>query len=209
MAKKNKIEVVSLFDTTGYAVEPFTKLGYKTLIVDILNKKDNPKATYTWNKDILTCEKELIDICTDAKLLIGFPPCTDLAASGAAHFKRKREKNPHFQEEALYLFLSVYRVGEATGIPYMIENPISVVSTMWRKPNFIFSPYEYGGYLPENDEHPDFPEYITPRDAYSKKTCLWLGNNFTLPNKKPIEFKKEIAAQFSQRPYPCDVCCYW
>lgn len=119
MATEN-YDIISLFDTTGYAVEPFTKLGYKTLIVDILNTSSNPKATKSCNENILEIETKLINIAKNAKLLFGFPPCTDLAISGAAHFKKKAEINPNFQQEALHLFLSVYRIGEAAGIPYMI-----------------------------------------------------------------------------------------
>ncbi len=57
---------------------------------------------------------------------------------------------------------------------------------MWRKPNYKFNPFEFGGYLPVNDIHPQYPEYITPRDAYKKKTCLWTGGGFELPALKEI-----------------------
>lgn len=50
----------------------------------------------------------------------------------------------------------------------------------------MFHPYEYGGYLPTIDEHPIYPEYIKPRDAYPKKTCIWSGGGFCMPEKKPV-----------------------
>lgn len=39
--------------------------------------------------------------------------------------------------------------GDFFEVPYMIENPRSVLSTQWRKPDHSFDPWEYGGYLPE------------------------------------------------------------
>ena len=52
----------------------------------------------------------------------------------------------------------------------------------------IFHPYEYGGYIPQQDAtHPQWPDHIAPRDAYPKKTCLWTGGGFVMPETKPVE----------------------
>jgi hypothetical protein len=56
----------------------------------------------------------------------------------------------------------------------MIENPVSTLSTYWRKPDYAFHPYEYDGYT-EQDE------------AYSKKTCLWTSNDSVMPDTAPAE----------------------
>lgn len=119
-------------------------------------------------------------------IVFGFPDCTHLAVSGAAHFKAKLEKNPNIQKDAATLAKFVGLVADRYKAPWFAENPVSVLSTLWRKPNFIFQPHEYGGYLSENDTHPEYPEYIPPRDAYTKKTCLWTGNGFEMPIKKPV-----------------------
>lgn len=119
-------------------------------------------------------------------IIFAFPPCTDLAVSGAAHFDRKRQENPAFQEEAVTVCRVAQGLGDLFGVPYMIENPVSVLSSMWRKPDYTFNPYEYGGYLDPDDAHPFFPELIMPRDAYPKKTCLWCGNGFVMPEKRPV-----------------------
>lgn len=50
----------------------------------------------------------------------------------------------------------------------------------------IISPNEYGGYLPAKDVHPEYPQYIVPRDAYRKQTCYWLLNGMKLAKKKPV-----------------------
>ena len=44
------MKALFLFDTTGYAAEPFTKAGWETYIIDILNTKEraqNSRATKT------------------------------------------------------------------------------------------------------------------------------------------------------------------
>ena len=80
------------------------------------------------------------------------------------------------------------RLFRGMDIPYFIENPVSVLATMWRKPDYRFHPYEYGGYIPDDQaEHPRWPEYIAPRDAYPKNTCLWTGFGFVMPWTDPVE----------------------
>ena len=131
---------------------------------------------------------EIVKICGGGVVhVFGFPECTDLAVSGAAHFEKKRKANPYFQIEATALAKIVEEVGNFYNCSWGVENPVSVLATLWRKPDFYFHPYEYGGYLPEDDEHPLYPEYIKPRDAYPKKTGIWCGNGYMQPEKKPVD----------------------
>jgi len=192
----DKVDIISLFDLSGLAIIPFTKKGYKTLVVDNQATELNSRATYTSNVDILNYEHEITNLAKTAKLVIAFPPCTDLAVSGAKHFKNKAAKNPNFQKEALHLFKSAIRIcGKDT--PYMIENPIGVVSTMYRKYDFNFNPCDYGGYLPEDDVHPEFPDLIPARDNYTKTTCLWTGNGFIIPEKKKLNILNKGNAHYN------------
>lgn len=114
-------------------------------------------------------------------VVISFAPCTDLAVSGSRHFQRKREQDPQFQDKAVALA----RMAETFGVPYMVENPVSVLSTMWRKPDVICHPADFGGLCPAGP-HPEFPEIIPERDAYYKKTCLWLGHGMRPPVSAPV-----------------------
>lgn len=116
----------------------------------------------------------------------GFPVCTQLAVSGTSRWAAKREIDPHFQTKAMELVHECRITGELSGAPYFFENPVSAISSMYRKPDYTFHPYEYGGYLPLDDAHPLYPEYFPPRDGYGKKTCLWTGNGFVMPPKKPV-----------------------
>ena len=119
-------------------------------------------------------------------IIFAFPPCTDLAVSGAAHFELKRKSDPDFQVNAVKTCRVAQWLANAFEVPYMIENPVSVLSTMWRRPDHTFHPYEFGGFMAEDDRHPFFPEIIRPRDAYPKKTCLWVGGGFVMPSVNPV-----------------------
>jgi hypothetical protein len=196
---QKKPDFVFLFDTTGYAAEPFTKAGYHTLIVDMSNNGKhafNKRATTVADWDILEFEDFLVELCSEARFVFGFPPCDDLAVTGAKHFWKKAQLNGNFQHDAIYLFRSVERIGERAKVPYSAENPTSRVSTLYRKPNFSFQPHEYGGYLPEDDEHPDYPQYIEGRDRYPKTTNLWQGNGFKNPQKLAVYCPPGYAKQY-------------
>lgn len=103
--------------------------------------------------------------------VFAFPPCTDVAVSGARWFQ---DKGIGSLIGALQLFEVAVRIAEWTQAPYMIENPVSTVSSYWRKPDFVFDPCDYGGYLKP------------PGDAYTKRTCLWTGNGFVMPKRRRV-----------------------
>lgn len=83
-------------------------------------------------------------------MIIAFPPCTHLAVSGAAWFKQKREDGR--QQQAIDFFM-LFANSKCPKVA--IENPIGIMSTVWRKPDQIIQPWMFG--------HPE-----------SKSTCLWL-----------------------------------
>jgi hypothetical protein len=78
------------------------------------------------------------------------PECTHLAVSGAHLFKAKRADGR--QKAAIYFFM---KLADADVPKKFIENPVSIMSTIYRKPDQYIQPYNFG------------------HDA-SKKTCLWL-----------------------------------
>lgn len=129
-------------------------------------------------------------------IIFGFPPCTDLATSGAKHFARKLRDDPLCQIRAVWLAMQVERIANACGVPWMAENPRSVLSTMWRKRDHVFDPSDFGGYLPTDDVHPRWPEFIAPRDAYPKETWIWSGNGFKFPKKLPVDVRPGYSDQF-------------
>jgi len=83
-------------------------------------------------------------------MIIAFPPCTHLANAGARWFEEKRKDGR--QQEGIEFFklftnLKCPRVA--------IENPAGIMSTLWRQPDQIIYPYQFG-------------------DPVKKRTCLWL-----------------------------------
>lgn len=83
-------------------------------------------------------------------MIIAFPPCTHLAVSGAAWFEQKRKDG---RQQAAIDFFMMFANADCERIA--IENPVGIMSTVYKKPSQIVQPYEYG--------HPE-----------QKKTCLWL-----------------------------------
>ena len=86
----------------------------------------------------------------DWGMIIAFPPCTDLAVSGAAWFEQKRKDG---RQQASIDFFMLFANAKCEKIA--IENPVGIMSTYYRKPDQIIQPYEYG-------------------HNARKKTCLWL-----------------------------------
>lgn len=175
-----------LFEHTGLAAMPFTAAGWETYAVDLLNEGNNSFVSHYIKTDILAEEAQLADLACECMFVFGMPPCTDLTVAGARHFAGKKRKNPQFQNEAVHLVRATERIGERAEIDWWVENPIGVIPSFWRKYDYIISPHEYGGYLPENDKHPLWPKYITPRDAYTKQTCIWVKPGIKLPPKKHV-----------------------
>jgi hypothetical protein len=194
--------VMSLYDFTGEALKPWADSGYTCYAFDIQHPKEgkvNQGICYQYadlhNHETLNA---IQDEFADKPVVFGmaFPVCTDMAVSGAAHFARKAEVNPSFQTEAVSYAMWCAKLFNSMHIPYFIENPVSVLATKWRKPDHRFHPYEYGGYIPDDQlEHPRWPEYIAPRDAYPKKTWLWTGGGFVMPTKVAVTVKKGYATQ--------------
>lgn len=182
--------VLSLFDYTGEAVKPWVKHGYRATCLDIQHKDEilGDIAYLSWDASAENVGWLWNQYRFDPpEFIFSFAPCTDLAVSGAAHFQSKYEKDPLFQTRATDWAMMAEALGKLFQCPYMVENPVSRLSTLWRPPDYIFHPYEYGGYLTaEEAKHPIWPDYIRPYDAYPKKTCLWTGGGFVLPPKKPV-----------------------
>lgn len=189
--------VLSLYDFTGEALKPWAEAGYHCYAFDIQHPEIGKRDCFDsggyieyiqmdlWNLDNI---QRICKWFKDEDVVFGmaFPVCTDLAVSGAAHFARKAERDPEFQIKASNHARWCASLFEGLGVPYFIENPVSRLSTLWRKPDYSFHPYEYGEYIPDAEaEHPRWPDYIAPKDGYTKKTCLWTGGGFRMPHRLP------------------------
>ena len=175
--------VISLYDYTGVMVRPWADAGYTCYCVDIQHPAGETLRDGITYVGADVGEWELPKSDEEVVMVFAFPPCTDVAISGATHFKKK---GLQALIDSLQLFQYAIKIAEKYECAYFLENPVSTISTYWRKPDYMFSPWEYGGYLPEDDVNP-VSELIPPRDAYNKRTCLWVGEGFTMPDKLPID----------------------
>lgn len=170
---KGKAVVISLCDITGTMVIPWVENGYEAILVDPQHPPgitvDGPITKVGHVIDHPETWSVLRNTIRDREvaLVTGFPPCTDLAVSGARWFEVKRQKDPSFQFKAMQVVWQCQVIGELSGAPWMVENPVSQISSFWRKPDHAFHPFEFSAYH-ENDH-------------YTKKTCLWSGGGFVMP----------------------------
>lgn len=182
--------VLCLFNTSDYAAVPWLCRGVDVVSVDLQNVNSmdmRREGTHFRIRSEIQDVEQLRRVLAlhgfgIPSVVISFPPCTDLTSAGARHWKAKREANPDFQNEAVALA----RIAEGFGVPYVVENPVGALSTLWRKPDVWTHPYEWSGYCPPG-EHPEAPELYPSEDRYCKKTGLWYGNGFKLPVTIPVE----------------------
>jgi hypothetical protein len=175
-----KINVLIACEESDEVRSRFEEIGFNAWSCDIQDNR-NPKAKHFKGNvfDIINgyyeckCgnifEESLgkYGCCGVSKLhkwdaMIAFPPCTDLAVSGAPFFYRKIENGT--QQESINFFL---RIANADIKHIAIENPIGIMSKHYKKPNQIIHPYYFG-------------------DEARKKTCLWLKNLPCLYHNKTI-----------------------
>lgn len=202
--------VISLFDFTGVAVRPWAEAGYTCLCFDLQHTRDVlgrargervgkgsihfipwdsdvPQAAHTVTQAVSNIRWLMSAPTLPVVMVYGFPVCTDLAASGALHWKRRLEADPHCQTRAVNRAKLCASIGDHYSAPYAIENPQGALGRLWRKHDHSFNPCDFGGYLPADDAHPLWPEYIAPRDAYKKRTLIWSGNGYRFPAKNGVE----------------------
>jgi hypothetical protein len=109
--------------------------------------------------------------------ILSFTPCTDLSVAGNRHRAAKLKANP----DCIKLAVRQARLVEAWPCPSIVENPVSILSTEWKKPEGYVDPYQFSYLLDDDDVHPEFPEIYPAGDWYNKKTGLWCQNGAVMP----------------------------
>lgn len=155
--------------------------------------------------------KEVADMVgPGVEFIASFAECTYLTNTGAKWFYHPDDKHlpvserrphprypnrAHDRQMAINMAFMVMQVdarchelnGYDRPIPWMLENPhANHLARAWRPADHSFHPFEYGGYLPEDDEHPLYPQVYPPRDAYPKKTGIWCSDDFVMPEARPV-----------------------
>jgi len=139
----------------------FRKKGHYVLSCDLMPNVEDP--TFHFKGDV---RKVLYD---NWDMIIAFPPCTHLAVSGAKHFEKKQKYG--WQEKAINFFMLF---ANHPAPKFCIENPVGIMSNIYRKPDQIINPYYFG-------------------DPFQKTTCLWLKGLPKLFHAKEPDLFNEVA----------------
>lgn len=111
-------------------------------------------------------------------MIIAHPPCTRLCNSGQRWLywgdEAYRAKKKKDQEEAIEFFMQFVN---ADCDKIAIENPSGIMSTIYRKPDCSYNPYDFEG------------------ETECKKTCLWLKGLPALKPTRKVPLPKEERTQ--------------
>ena len=162
---------------SGRVRDAFIKLGHDAWSCDLLpTEVPGPHI----QDDVLKHLNEGWD------LMIAHPPCTHLAVSGARWWPSKKKE----QMEAIAFVIAL---SEAPIPQIAIENPIGILSTVWKKPCQIVHPYWFG-------------------DPYTKSTCWWLqglpkleATNMVDPGEIVVHGGRRIPKWYSNRELKRDL----
>jgi hypothetical protein len=159
--RNSTMRVLIACEYSGAVRDAFIRGGHDAMSCDLL-PTDAPGPHY--QGDV----RDVIDYPWD--LMVAHPPCTALAVSGAAWFKEKRMAGR--QQAGASFFMSLVKAD----IPRIaVENPVCVMSKLYRKPDQIIQPWMFG--------HPE-----------SKATCLWLKG------LSPLRPTNNVHAEFKDLP---------
>jgi len=136
------MRVLIACEYSGVVRRAFRERGHDAWSCDMLHAEDGSR--YHMQTDCFYVLRDGWD------LMIAHPPCTHLAVSGARWFPEKRASGE--QQQAIDFFLKLARAP----IPRIaIENPVCIMSSVWREPDQIIHPWQFG-------------------HGETKATCLWL-----------------------------------
>lgn len=177
--------VAVLCEYSGRVRDAFTARGHYATSCDLLPSETRGShyqgnfKDFRWNQD----------------LVIAFPPCTDLAVSGARHFERKRLDGS--QEQSINLFIDVWQISD------VVENPVNIMCGLtyikkWfphiyqrlfdlgfpLKPSQIIQPWQFG-------------------HGETKKTCLWITDQ-RVPLLRPTNIVSGREARIHRLPPSAD-----
>ena len=191
---KRKLNILVACEESQAVCKAFRKLGHNAYSCDLLDCSGehpewhfNHDVTKVLDQSDLTLQNgEKAKIKGDWDIMIGHPPCTYLAVSGARWFYHpddaglpveQRRPHPRFpnraqdREDGAAFFMLL---ANANVKRIAIENPIGIMSKRWRKPDQSIQPYMFG-------------------DPFSKNTSLWLKNLRPLhPSKETDDHGERI-----------------
>ena len=171
-----KLNILVACEESQTVTKELRLLGHNAYSCDLLPCSGG-HSEWHFNMDVFKVIKNKGGILQNGKeknvpqwdMMIAHPPCTYLAVSGAKWYYHPDDKHlpveqrkPHpdypvrkkHREEAVKFFI---KLSKASIDKIVIENPIGIISSRWRKPDQVVQPFMFG-------------------DEARKTTCLWLKN---------------------------------
>ena len=135
------MRVLIACETSGRVRDAFRAAGHDAVSCDVLpTEAPGPHI-----------EGDVLPHLADGwDMIVAFPPCTHLAVSGARHFAAKRADGRQADGIAFFLAITAAPVAKLA-----IENPVGIMSSLYRKPDQVIQPWQFG-------------------HGETKATCLWL-----------------------------------
>ena len=160
------MRVLVACEQSGTVRDAFIKRGHDAMSCDIVASESNGPP---YQGDVF----DVIDYPWD--LMVAHPPCTHLSVSGARYFHAKRTSG--LQQAAVSFFMALIRRSEHIRMT-AIENPVCIISGLYRKPDQIIQPWQFG-------------------HGETKATCLWLK---ALPPLNPTNIVEGRGARIHRMP---------
>lgn len=152
------MKVLIACEFSGVIREAFRKRGHDAWSCD-LNPSIDGSQFHVQGDAVFWAHRKPWD------LMIAHPPCTYLAVSGARWWAGRE----HEQEMARVLFMQLATCNKIERIA--TENPIGAMSRLYRKPDQIIQPWQFG-------------------HGETKATCLWLKGLPLLQPTNIVEGRK-------------------
>jgi len=135
------MKILVACEFSGIVRDAFIKKGHYAMSGDLL-PTELPGLHY---------QGDIMDIINDDwDMILAFPPCTHLCSSGARWWPEKKKDGR--QQSAIDFFMIF---ANHPCKKKLIENPVGIMSTVYRKPDQIVQPWQFG-------------------HGEVKTTCLWL-----------------------------------
>lgn len=161
------MRVLVACEFSGVVRDAFIARGHDAMSCDLI---ESERTGPHYKGDV----RDVLYGCWD--LMVAHPDCTHLAVSGARHFDAKRIDGRQAKGIAFFMELA------NAPIPLIaIENPVCIMSRLYRKPDQIIQPWQFG-------------------HGETKTTCLWLKNLPLLTATNAVEGRADRVHRMPPSP---------
>jgi len=157
------MNVLVACEQSGVVRDAFIDKGHYAVSCDLLPTESKRWKSRSYGDHYQGDVRDILDgndYVDKWDMILAFPPCDHLAVSGARWFK---EKQADGRQQAGIDFFNLFTDLDCPRVA--IENPIGIMSTLYRKPDQIIQPWQFS-------------------HGETKATCLWLKG---LPKLTPTD----------------------